>query len=111
MAIVKGDDDYFAPGDWNAVCWVCGTKKKASKLRKHWQGYWVCPEHWEVRQPQDFVSGVPDIVAPPWVQVRPAASYTTFCTPNGRTAKADTAVADCAICDYTDPEFDPLVTF
>lgn len=63
-----GRPDYFKMGDWNALCWECGRKRKASSLKKHWQGYYVCPEHWEPRQPQDFVRAVPDIITPPWVQ-------------------------------------------
>lgn len=66
-----GRPDYFAMGDWNALCWECGRKRKASSLKKHWQGYYVCPEHWEPRQPQDFVRSVADIITPPWVQPPP----------------------------------------
>jgi len=73
---VKGSDDHLELGDWNAVCWVCGNKRKASKLKKHWQGYWVCPEHWEPRHPQDFVKAVPDVQTTPWVQPQPTGTYT-----------------------------------
>ena len=31
-------DNYFVLGDYNAVCFECGRKKKASELRKHWRG-------------------------------------------------------------------------
>ena len=71
----RGSDDYLELGDWNAVCWVCGNKRKASKLKKHWQGYWVCPEHWEARHPQDFVKGITEKPTPPWVQPQPGAVY------------------------------------
>lgn len=67
----RGRADYWAPGDWNAQCYECGRKRKASMLKKHWQGYYVCPEHWEPRQPQDFARGVPDNQTPPWVQPMP----------------------------------------
>lgn len=67
-----GQADYLALGDWNAVCYECGRKRKASTLRKHWQGYFVCPEHWEPRQPQDFVRAQADIQTPPWTQPMPA---------------------------------------
>lgn len=63
-----GRADFFAMGDWNAACYECGRKRKASTLKKHWQGYYVCPEHWETRQPQDFVRNVPDVITPPWAQ-------------------------------------------
>lgn len=63
--MVKG---FFVSGDWNAVCFRCGAKKKASELRRQWQGYMVCPEHWEPRHPQDFVKSVPDNPGVPWSQ-------------------------------------------
>jgi len=102
----KGEADYLALGDWNAVCYECGKKQKASQMRKHWQGYYVCPSCYEPRQPQDFVRGVPDVQAPPWVQPGPEATFALYCTPNGRTAITDFAVADCAICDFVDITFD-----
>lgn len=63
-----GRADYLALGDWNAVCYQCGRKRKASTLLRYWQGYYVCEEHWEPRQPQDFVRSVPDVQTPPWTQ-------------------------------------------
>lgn len=66
--------DYLALGDWNAACWQCGRKRKASELRRHWQGYWVCAEHWEPRQEQDFVRATLDTQTPPWTQPPPATN-------------------------------------
>lgn len=63
-----GRADQLVLGDWNAVCYQCGRKRKASTLVRHWQGYYVCSEHWEPRQPQDFVRSVPDVQTPPWTQ-------------------------------------------
>lgn len=74
---MTGRADYLALGDWNAVCFQCGRKRKASELKKHWQGYYVCPEHWEPRQPQDFVRSVPDVQTPPWTQPMPADTFRT----------------------------------
>jgi hypothetical protein len=68
---MTGRADFFSLGDWNAVCYECGRKRKASTLKKHWQGYYVCPEHWEARQPQDFVRSIPDVMTPPWTQPMP----------------------------------------
>ena len=65
---MAGRADYYAEGEWNAVCFECGAKKKASSLKKHWQGYWVCPEHWEPRHPQDFVRGIKDDMTAPIIQ-------------------------------------------
>jgi hypothetical protein len=82
----KGRADYLALGDNNAVCAECGRKRKASELKKHWQGYWVCPEHWEARQPQDFVRAIPEKITPPWTQPMPADSFVTYCTMATQTA-------------------------
>ena len=71
-----GRADYLKLGDWNAVCFQCGFKRKASYLQKNWQGYWVCPEHNEPRQVQDFARAVPDNEMAPWVQPLPSAIYT-----------------------------------
>ena len=96
----NGRADYLRLGDWNAVCYECGRKRKASEMRKSWKGYYVCPEHWEVRQPQDFVRAVPDVQAAPWTQPVPADSFATFCTFEGTSCIADLAIADCAVADY-----------
>lgn len=93
----KGKADYLELGDWNAQCYQCGRKFKASTMRRNWQGYWVCPPHWEARQPQDFVRGVPDIQSPPWTQPMPAYSYASYCTTVS--AIADYAIAGCAMAD------------
>jgi hypothetical protein len=68
---MTGRADYYEFGGYNAVCYECGRKRKASTLKKTWQGYFVCPEHWEPRQPQDFVRVIPDIITPPWAQPMP----------------------------------------
>lgn len=61
-------------GDWKCACDACGRLFKASKLQKRWDGYMVCEQDWEPRQPQDFVRGVADYQAPPWT--RPEQSNT-----------------------------------
>jgi len=63
-----GRADFWALGDYNAVCSMCGRKRKASQLVKNWQGQYRCPEHDDVRHPQDFVRAVPDVQTPPWTQ-------------------------------------------
>lgn len=71
-----GRADYLALGDWNVQCFQCGFKRKASMMERNWQGYYVCPEHNEPRQTQDFVRATPDFQTPPWVQPMPTAVYT-----------------------------------
>lgn len=66
-----GKADFLRLGDWNVQCFECGRKRKASEMKDHWQGYKVCPEHWEARHPQDFVRGTSDVQTPPWTQSMP----------------------------------------
>lgn len=75
MSTHRGRADFLRLGDWNAVCYQCGNKRKGSTLIRHWQGYYVCREHWEPRQPQDFVTGIPDNQTVPWAQVVPATVF------------------------------------
>ena len=102
-----GRADYLELGSWNVVCYQCGRKRKASYMRRHWQGYWVCPEHWEPRQAQDFVRGMPDKQTPPWVQPMPADSFVSICTPNGRSGIAGEGVPGCMIPAYVAPGYIP----
>lgn len=101
-----GRADYFALGDWNVLCDHCGRKFKGSTMRKQWNGLWVCPEHWEPRQPQDFVHALPEHPTPPFVR-KPADVYIAVCTLQGRTGIADYGTADCALPDYISPGFTP----
>lgn len=92
-----GQADFLALGDWNAQCYQCGTKRKASDMRRHWQGYYVCPQHWEPRQAQDFVKAMVDKQVPPWTQPLPGDQFTSFCSLDGRSAVPGYAVPGCSI--------------
>lgn len=107
---MTGRADYLELGDWNTVCYECGRKRKASMLKKHWQGFYVCPEHWEPRQPQDFARSVPDVQTPPWVQPMPADVFIAGCTPNTQSAIAGVGVAGCMKSGYVSPmAFSPSI--
>lgn len=94
----KGKADYYSPGDYNAACFQCGRKFKFSELRKHWQGYYVCPAHWEARHPQDFVRAIPDKMGVSPVQ--PSAccpgNPVFFCTPCSESAYVGIAAVGCS---------------
>jgi len=102
---MTGRADFLDLGDWNAICYECGRKRKASTLKRHWQGYWVCASHWEPRQEQDFVRAIPDVQTPPWTQPPPAALFLDSCTANGRTAIPNQAIPNCVIPDFIDPSY------
>lgn len=58
----------WSNGGWLVICDACGRKFKESELRQRWDGLMVCKSDFEVRQPQDYVRGVADIQAPPYVR-------------------------------------------
>jgi len=90
----------YDKGDWEAICDVCGRKYKASKLKQRWDGLMCCPQDWEIRQPQDFVRGVPDPQLVPWVRDEPQDQYDFICTLVTVNAVADYGTADCAQAGY-----------
>ena len=104
-----GRADYLELGDYNAQCYRCGMKRKASTLMKQWQGFYVCPEHWEPRQPQDFVKSVPDNQPVPWSQPQPADIFTYVCSPNGQTAIPRQAIPGCVWPNNISPSYDPNI--
>jgi hypothetical protein len=97
----KGRADYLELGDYNAVCSMCGRKRKASTLEKNWRGLYRCPEHNEIRQPQDFVRNVPDIMTVPWGQPQEVTlvGAAGYCDINGSSAVPDYAVPGCSVPD------------
>ena len=86
--------NYYQPGDWNAVCSMCGRKRKASDLVRNWQGLYRCKDHNEERHPQDFVRGVREVVTVPWAQ--PMTDIDIYvCDINGRSAVPGRSIPGC----------------
>lgn len=92
----RGRADGLVLGDYNAVCSICGFKRKASTMVKNWQGWYRCPEHNEPRQPQDFVRGEPDVQTVPWAQP-PTSIFVQICTLNGVSAIPGLAIPGCML--------------
>lgn len=99
----QGEADYLALGDWNTICFRCGSKFKASVMRKNWQGYWTCTRCWEPRHPQDFATGIKEITTPPWTQPPNKDKFPLFCGPNDRTAIPGFMTPGCVIPGFIDP--------
>lgn len=70
-----GPADFYKSGDWNATCYICGRKFKASEMKQNWEGFYTCAKDWTPRQPQDFARGVPDTQNPPWTQPMPEDTF------------------------------------
>jgi len=65
--------NWFTSGDWNAICDVCGFKRKASQMALRWDGLMVCAPTvkqgcWEIRHPQDLIRPIPDQKGLPWTR-------------------------------------------
>lgn len=71
----KGRYDYYKHGDWNALCDICGHKRKASMMRLAYDNTYRCEMCYEDRHPQDFVKGVRDDQTTEWTRTDP--SYDT----------------------------------
>lgn len=55
-----GQADFWAEGDWNATCAMCGRKRKASTMvQNEVSKLYRCVEHNEPRHPQDYVGSIP----------------------------------------------------
>lgn len=63
--------NYYVSGGWNVICDSCGKKIKASDAKQRWDGLVVCPEDFEMRQPQDFVKARSDKITVPFSRPRP----------------------------------------
>lgn len=63
--------NYYVSGSHNLICDVCCKKIKASEAKQMWNGLIVCPEDFEMRQPQDFVKARQDKITVPFTRPRP----------------------------------------
>jgi hypothetical protein len=70
-----GPKDTAIVGDYNAICDVCGFKKKASELRKRWDGFMVCASDMEERHPQDLIRSIPEKPVPPFTRPQPTDRF------------------------------------
>lgn len=101
--------DWWKSGQWNAICDVCGFKRKSNELTARWDGLMVCTESispgcWERRHPQELIRPIPDQNKLPWTRpetedqfIQTNFTNTASCTPMGMLGQADYGTADCAI--------------
>ena len=99
-----GAADYFADGQWNFYCDLCGRTEKSSRGVKTWDNLYVCRRHEERRNPQDFVRGVKDVQSVPWVRdAALGASQAPVCTIVTASAIPGLGVAGCLIPGNNNP--------
>lgn len=94
---MTGKADYYARGQWNFYCDLCGAKTKSSDGVRTWNNLWVCSHHKEVRNPQDFVRGIKDDQTTPWRRSRTPDQFVSVCTLRGTNAIPGYAVPGCSI--------------
>ena len=97
--------DFWADGQWNFFCDLCGKKEKSSKGKKTWDNFYVCQRHEEVRNPQDFLKGVKDDQTVPWSRPEPTDTFVQSCSGAGNSAWAGQAVAGCSVAGNANPAF------
>lgn len=100
--------NWFESGNHNAICDICGFKRKASQMIARWDGMMVCMPSikqgcWEIRHPQDLIKPMPDQQAPAWTRPEATDQYLainyaiTYCTIEGQYGQSDYGTADCSI--------------
>ena len=109
---MAGKADYYASGQWNFTCDLCGAKDKSSDAMLTWNGLYVCKHHKEVRNPQDFLRGIKDDQSVPWSRPYkpPLCDTTSFpyvevCTLQGTNAIPGFAVPGCCVPSYVNTAF------
>jgi hypothetical protein len=119
------DQNTYKHGEWNVICDRCGSKYKASQLRREWTGYMVCHgpgtnDCWEEKHPQLDIRGVKDTQTVPWSRPEPTdveldGTTEGECTAASMVPVAGEAVAGCAMVGYmphfADDEAVPSSTF
>jgi len=73
--------NHYISGEWNVTCDVCSKKIKANEARQRWDGFIVCPDDYENRQPQDFVKAQSDKITVPFTRPIPAYVFTNISYP------------------------------
>lgn len=105
---MAGKADFYARGQWNFYCDLCGAKTKSSDGVRTWNNLWVCSHHKEVRNSQDFVRGIKDDQTTPWRRSRTEDQFVpATCTLEGLNAIPDYGIPDCCIPDYINLSFLP----
>jgi hypothetical protein len=97
-------------GDWIADCDVCGRKYKASALTERWDGLMCCNDDWEIRQPQDFVRGVPDTQIAPWLRPEPANSFIPITLSQGMTTSGPSVSTTTLLTVFTAAPYNFYIT-
>lgn len=88
--------NYYISGDNNLTCDVCSKKIKSSISKNRWDGFQVCPDCWEQRQPLDFIRARIDKITVPVQRPIPTLIYTsvTYTDTDNNTIPTGTTYGD-----------------
>lgn len=86
----------YKPGQWKAICDVCGFEFYSSELKKRWDGLMVCSSDFEHDHPQKYLRVKEEYNSVPWTRVEPADTFIFVCYEYGTYAYAGIAEAGCA---------------
>jgi len=88
----------YAPGNWVALCDVCGFKFKALDLKRDWRGLMVCKDDYELRHESDFLRVQKEKISVEFSRPYPVEDIFTgyTCSIIEIQPLADIATADCA---------------
>lgn len=82
----------WVPGDWAAVCDVCGFEYMASELKRRWDGLMVCEPDFEQRHPSDFIRAREDKQSVPWTRSPPEDTFVEVDYVDSTVGTQDTSV-------------------
>lgn len=68
-------DKFYVPGSFYRICDRTGFKVRSFNTRQEWNNLIVRKDVWEIRQPQDFVKGIPDNQTVPLARPRSVDAY------------------------------------
>lgn len=65
------------PGTWTTVCDRTGFRLLNTQCRFEWNGLLVFDQVWEIRQPQDYLKGIPDDQSVPYARPMQEPTFLT----------------------------------
>lgn len=93
----------FKPGQWRAICDVCGFKFWSGDLKKRWDGLMVCSSDFEHDHPQKYLRVHEDKSGTPWTRPPGDNTFIYVCYEYGTYAYAGLAEAGCAKAGKSSP--------
>lgn len=93
----------YKPGQWKAICDVCGFEYYSSEIQKRWDGLMVCKHDFEYDHPQKFLRVREDNISVPWVRSEPEDTFVHYCNIYAVYAYAGMGEAGCMQANKSSP--------